>query len=355
MGTMYGSDATFLGVARADQKDPSAYMEADVLIVGAPFDGGTTYRAGARFGPHAIRTTDYMPLNGTRPHLSLGLDPLRDQWVVDIGDVLMVPGEIEASLQRLEQAVSDIVQLGALPVVLGGDHSISLADVNGVAAHYGAGRLGLVHFDAHSDAAESSYGSRLGHGTWVRRLVEAEAVRGDEIVQIGHRNGGSRRGRAWRDAHGIRAYEMREIGRRGLDTCLDEAVDRLARECDAVFLSIDLDAVDPAFAPGIGTPEPGGLTSRQLLDAVERLGLELPLAGVDVAELAPPYDGPGQITASLANRVVLEILAASCRRRKDGLVRRGSGSEPLDTARADGGNCEVDSARADIREEAERR
>src|SRR5205814_642403 len=126
-----------------------------------------------------------------------------------------------------------------------------------------------------------------------------------------HRNGGSSRGGAWRKARGIRAYEMREIGRRGLDVCLDEAISSLASECEAVFLSIDLDAVDPAFAPGIGTPEPGGLTSRQLLDAVGRLSLELRLAGVDVAELTPPYDGPGQITACLANRLVLEALAGS--------------------------------------------
>src|SRR5205807_1406144 len=129
-----------------DALDPRSYAGADVLIVGAPFDGGTSHRPGARFGPHAIRTTDYLPLNGSRPHLGMGVDPLIDLRVLDGGDVLMPAGEIERSLYRLEQVVGDAVGNGVFPLVLGGDHSIGLPDVTGVARHHPHGRLGLVHF-----------------------------------------------------------------------------------------------------------------------------------------------------------------------------------------------------------------
>ena len=316
MKTMYGGGDTFAGVKSADALDPRSYAGADVLIVGAPFDGGTSHRPGARFGPHAIRTTDYLPLNGSRPHLGMGVDPLIDLRVLDGGDVLMPAGEIERSLYRLEQVVGDAVGKGVFPLVLGGDHSIGLPDVTGAARHHPHGRLGLVHFDAHSDAAENHFGSALGHGTWVRRLVEADVVPGERIVQIGQRNVGSPAGSKWRLDHGIRSYEMGELVKRGIDACLDEVFAVLAGACDAVFLSIALDVVDPAFAPAVSTPEPGGITSRELLDAAARCALELPLAATDVVELAPPYDGPAQATALLANRLALEVLSAVCLRRR---------------------------------------
>ena len=281
---------------------------------GLPLTGARRIVRARASGPQALRTTDYLPLNGSRPHLAFDVDPLRDQRVVDIGDVPMLPGEIEQSLHRLEQAVTEIAQLGALPVILGGDHSISLADVKGVARHYAEGRFSLVHFDAHSDTAV--WALRISPRTWDLGTASARdrLHPGDNIVQIGDRNGGSPTGRAWRRQQGIHGYEVLDVDQRGLDTCLEEAIVILSQQSDAVFLSIDLDAVDPAFAPGVGTPEPGGLTSRQLLHAVGRLASELPLAGIDVAELSPPYDGPGQITAYLANRIVLEALAAFCRR-----------------------------------------
>ena len=126
-------------------------------IVGAPFDGGTSHRPGARFGPQAIRFTDYLAHDGMRPHLALGVDPLTELPVVDAGDVQMLPGEIEKSLGRLEQAVTAISRTGCLPVVLGGDHSITFPDATGVARHVGWGRLALVHFDAHADTANTQY------------------------------------------------------------------------------------------------------------------------------------------------------------------------------------------------------
>jgi len=129
---MYGPDVTFLGVPAADLSQPSTYAGADVIIIGAPYDGGTSHRPGARFGPLAIRTTDYLPYDGSRPHLALGVDPLADLRVVDVGDVEMPGGEIEKSMARLEEAVQQSASSGAVPVVLGGDHTIAWPDVTGL-------------------------------------------------------------------------------------------------------------------------------------------------------------------------------------------------------------------------------
>jgi agmatinase len=315
MPVMYGPDVTFLGVPRASLEEPASIAGAGAVIVGAPFDGGTSHRPGARFGPQAIRTTDYLGHDGARPHLALGVDALRSLRVVDAGDVLMPPGEIEPALARLEAAVAQVATAGAVPVVLGGDHTIALPDVTGVARHLGFGRVAVVHFDAHADTADTQAGSLLGHSTPMRRLVQSGAARGDRFLQIGLRGYWPPPDvLAWMAEQGMRWFEMTEVVERGLDACLDEAFELATRDCDAVFVSVDVDVVDPGMAPGTGTPEPGGLTSRQLLDAVRRCALELPVAGLDVVELAPPYDSPGEITAHLANRVVLEALSGIAKR-----------------------------------------
>lgn len=322
---MYGPDLTFLGVARCDLADPGSYAGAEVVVVGAPFDGGTSNRPGARFGPAAIRQACYLPHDGSRPSLALRTDGLRDLRVVDAGDVRMHPGEIELSIAALEQAVYAVASAGAIPVVLGGDHTIALPDATGVARHHGTGRVSMVHFDAHADTGEQMYGSLYGHGTPMRRLIESGAVRGDRFLQIGLRGYWPEpETLAWMAGRRMRAYEMTELTARGLDECLDEAFAIATDDCDGVFLSVDVDVVDPGSAPGTGTPEPGGLTARQLLDAVRRCGYELPVVGMDVVEVSPPYDSAG-VTAYLANRVVLEALSAIARRRQD-----AAGGRPWD-------------------------
>jgi agmatinase len=317
-GNMYGPDATFLGVPSADLEDVSSYETAAAIILGAPFDGGTSHRPGCRFGPQAIRLTDYLPHDGSRPHLALGVDPLIELGVVDAGDVVMPSGDTELSLKRLEDAVARVCESGAVPIVLGGDHTIALPDVTGVARSKGWGKVSVIHFDAHADTGDTQFGSLHGHGTPMRRLIESGATRGDRFIQVGLRGYWPEpETLAWMADRDMRSYEMSEVVSRGLDACLTEASIRATDECDGVFLSIDVDVVDPGMAPGTGTPEPGGLTGRQLLDAVRRLACELPIWGVDVVEVSPPYDH-AEVTAYLANRVVLEVLSGiAWRRRKD--------------------------------------
>lgn len=315
IGNLYGPDATYLGVPAADLDDAPSWESASAVVIGAPFDGGTSHRPGARFGPQAIRLADYLPHDGHRPHLALDVDPLVELGVVDVGDVEMPSGDTELSLQRLEAAVHRISTAGAVPVVLGGDHTIALPDATGVARHVGWGRVSMIHFDAHADTGDTQFGSLHGHGTPMRRLIESGAVRGDRFLQLGLRGYWPEpETLAWMADQRMRSFEMTEVVERGLDECLASAFEIAMDDCDGVFLSVDVDVVDPGMAPGTGTPEPGGLTGRQLLDAVRRIAMELPLVGVDVVEVSPPYDN-AEVTAYLGNRVVLEALSGLAWRR----------------------------------------
>src|SRR5690349_3201185 len=257
-GAMYGPDLTFLGVPPCDLGEPSTFADADVVIIGAPFDGGTSHRPGTRFGPQAMRQACYLPFDGSRPSLALRVDALRDLRVLDAGDVEMFSGDVERSLAALESAVYAVAAAGAIPIILGGDHSIALPDATGCARHHGLGRVSLVHFDAHADTGNMEFGSLYGHGQPMRRLIESGAVRGDRFLQIGLR--GYWPGPEtldWMAAQRMRSYEMTEVVARGLDECLTEAFEIAVSDCTGVFLSVDVDVVDPGMAPGTGTPEPG--------------------------------------------------------------------------------------------------
>lgn len=315
IGNMYGPDFTFLGVEKCDLSKPETFAGADIVIVGAPFDGGTSHRSGAKFGPQAIRGADYLPHDGSRPHMALRTDGLKDLKVLDAGDLAMLSGDTEGALALLERATELITRSGAIPVILGGDHTIAAGDVTGVARVKGWGRVSMIHFDAHADTGEDHFGALHGHGTPMRRLIESGAVRGDRFLQLGLRGyWPDPVTLAWMAEQKMKSYEMTEIHHRGLTTVMDEAFGILTDECEGVFLSVDIDVVDPGMAPGTGTPEPGGLTSRELLEAVRRICLELPIVGIDVVEVAPAYDS-SEITAYLANRVVLEALSAIAKRR----------------------------------------
>lgn len=313
---MYGPNFTFLGVPACDLDRPETYAEADVVILGAPVDSGTSHRSGAKFGPQAIRSGDYLPHDGERPHLALRIDGLKELNVCDAGDLLMPGGDLVASLDVLAKATEKLSREGKIPVVLGGDHSIASADVLGIARHRGMGKISMIHFDAHADTGDTQFGALVGHGTPMRRLIDSGAVRGDRFLQMGLRGYWPEPETLdWMRDQGMRSYEMTEIGERGMKAVMDESFVTLTDQCDGVFLSVDIDVVDPGMAPGTGTPEPGGMTSRELLHAVRRICLELPIVGMDIVEVSPPYDS-ADITAILANRVVLEALSAIAKRKR---------------------------------------
>ncbi len=316
-GSQFGPNYTFLGVPECDLDDLATYSNADVVIVGAPFDGGTSYRSGARFGPQALRAACYLEHDGSRPSLAMRVDGLKDLKVVDAGDVELYSGDAARSCADLEVEIEKIANTGAIPLVLGGDHTITWPDATGVARARGWGKISVIHFDAHADTGDITFGSLIGHGQPMRRLIESGAVRGDRFLQIGLRGYWPEpETLGWMAEQGMRSYEMTEIVTRGLTACLSEAFKIALSDCDGIFLSVDIDVCDPGFAPGTGTPEPGGLSARELLDAVRRICYELPVVGMDIVEVSPPFDH-ADITALLGNRVVLEALSAIARRRKD--------------------------------------
>ncbi len=308
----FTSRASFSGVPARPIADLG---NAGVVILGAPFDWGASHRPGARFGPKAIREVGYLGFDGARPHLPTGIDALETLNVVDAGDIMMPIGYIEQSLDRIAEAVATVARSGAVPIVLGGDHTITFPNARAVAEVHG--RVALVHFDAHADTgATAATGMLLGHGTPMRRPIESGAVPGHRFVQIGLR--GYWPGPetvAWMKEQRMRTFLMSEIVERGLRNVVEDAVAYALEDADSVFLSVDIDVVDPGMAPATGTPEPGGLTSRELLDTLRRLGKELPVVGADIVEVSPPYDGPGEVTAYLANRCVLEILNGMAERK----------------------------------------
>lgn len=303
----FAARSTFLGVPARRLDDLG---DGRVVILGAPFDWGTSYRPGARFGPAAIRNADYGAMDGYRPHLPTGIDPLGELGVVDIGDVYVVPGDMETSISRIADTVETVARAGKVPVVLGGDHTITWPNAMGVARVHGFGKVALVHFDAHADTGYLQNGSLYGHGTPMRRLIESGAVPGHRFVQIGLRGYWPEPDVVeWMKTQRMKSFRMDQIQEQGLDAVVDEAVASATEgSIEGVFISVDIDVVDPGLAPGTGTPEPGGLTSRELLDSVRRISRETRVLGADIVEVSPPYDGRGEQTAYLANRVVLEVL-----------------------------------------------
>jgi len=298
--------------------EPSGLGGVDVAIVGAPVDETVSYRPGARFGPRAIRLGD-VGGGPSRPNMDLGVDPFEVLAVVDYGDAEVIPADQARSHEAIKRAVGEICAAGAVPIVLGGDHSIAHPDVGAVAAHLKPAELGLVHFDAHADNVPSLYGVTRSHGTPMRLLVEEGSLRGDHIIQVGLRGyWPDPEDFEWARQQGFRWHLMEEISERGMDAVMDDVI-REAGEFDHMFLSFDIDVCDPGFAPGTGTPEPGGITAREALRAVRLLAWEVGFSGMEVVEVSPPYD-QSEITAFLANRVVLEALS--------GLALRKLGREP---------------------------
>jgi agmatinase len=274
----------------------------DAAAVGIPFDTATSFRAGARFGPEAIRSASVL----LRPfHPGFGIDLLEKLSVVDYGDLPVAPGDTLETYRRVEEALAPVVEAGVFPLCLGGDHSVTLAELRVVARAHGP--LALVQLDAHSDTWEAYFGQRYFHGTTFKRAVEEGLVDASASVQAGMR--GSLYGAADLDASrdlGYRVVPADELRSLGPEGFAGEVRSRVGERL--VFLSFDVDFLDPAYAPGTGTPEIAGFTTQEAVELLRSLrGLRL--AGCDVVEVSPPYDGPGQPTALAAANVLWELLA----------------------------------------------
>lgn len=290
----------------------------DVAVLGAPVDESVGTRPGARFGPRAIRLAD----DGSGPaearrHLDSGVHPFRTLRVLDVGDVAVTAGDPAANLQLVEETVTAIAGRRAVPVVLGGDHSLARATIGGLITGSDDTPY-VVQFDAHTDTGAPGPGrSSWNHGTPMFRLVDEDLLPGDRLLQVGLRGAwpGDQE-LEWAREAGVRWWTARDVRRAGMATVLDQVLDAIPPAAP-VWISFDIDAVDPAFAPGTGTPEPGGLTSWEALDAVFELASQRALAGFEIVEVSPPYD-QAEITAILGNRLVFECLAGMARRRDAG-------------------------------------
>jgi agmatinase len=295
--------------------DPAELHGFDVAIVGAPFDDGTSFRPGARFGPRAIRTAEDVGGPSARPHMVLGLDPFAELRVVDHGDVEATPGDLATSHRRLCDTLTGVLAAGAVPVVLGGDHSLTAPTLQALANRFGPDGYAVLHLDTHADTGADTFGVANTHGTPFRRGVTEGFLRGRHVVQIGLRGTWPTPPEfAWMREHGFRWHTMDEVEDRGLPAVVAEAVAAVREQAPRVYLTVDIDVLDPAFAPGTGTPEPGGLTTRELLRAVRTIAAAVDLCAMDVVEVSPPYD-PAGVTALAAQRVVLEALSGLALRR----------------------------------------
>jgi agmatinase len=298
-----------------DQEDLRA-GGVDVAVLGAPMDSGSGQR-GAALGPQAIRAAErYVPLPALfANHLHVRVQPFQALTVVDYGDAPVDPFSIEASMEPIRQVVREVAETGAVPVVLGGDHSILWPDAAAIADVYGAGRVGVVHFDAHPDCASDDLGHHVTHGTPIRRLIEDEHIPGRNFVQVGLRGYYPDDGLLdWMRDQGLRSHFMAEVERDGLDAVVERAVGEALDGPEHLYLSFDIDVLDPAYAPGTGSPEPGGFTTREVFPIVRRLCHEAHVVGFEVVEVAPALD-PTYATALNANRLVMEAITGLAMRR----------------------------------------
>ncbi len=295
----YAGLLTYSGLPYTE--DPAELAGVDVAVVGAPTDDLVSDRPGTRYGPRAIRAASCPP----GPHLEAKVDWSEVLTVVDFGDAPVVPSDPAWTHRAIETTVRQILDAGVLPVILGGDHSITEPEVRAVAAVHGP--VGLVHFDTHTDTGEEVFGVEVSHGTPMYRLVRDGHVDSARYVQIGLRGywpGEKEFG--WQAEHGITSLFMHDVRDRGIRQIVEEAIAIVGD--GPTFLTVDVDVLDPAFAPGTGTPEPGGMTSIDLLWACRTLAARLRLVGMDVVEVIPTAPGSSDITALVAERVVRETL-----------------------------------------------
>lgn len=315
----YGVVRTYCGVPIAHTREEMA--AADVAILGAPFDEGVSYRPGTRFGPQAIREAEDINRTGDRPSMHAGIDPLAALRIVDWGDIDVIASDLPRSHALLAEAVGAALAADTLPIVLGGDHSLAHAMLAAMAERFGPDGYSVIHFDTHADTGVDAEGEPP-HGTPFRAAIERGHLRGGNIMQIGLR--GTWPGPdlfQWMREQGMRWATMEEVEDRGVGTVVADAIAFARGRAPRTYLSVDIDVLDPAYAPGTGTPEPGGMTTRELLRAVRDVATAVDLAAMDLVEVSPPYDHAA-ITAMAGHRVVLEALNGIALRRSGRTAER---------------------------------
>ena len=299
------SNATFL-------KAPLASATSEIVLAGVCWDGSTTNRAGARHGPAGIRRASHMLCDGEHPVFNLS--PLEPKFhFADAGDLMLPNTSLERMREVMVPMVSSLLKRHHHAVFLGGDHSITLPILRAYRAHYGV-PLAVLHFDAHCDTWVDHFGEPSGHGTWVYEAIQEGLVVKECFWQVGIRSAGNREAREYVKSVGGAIFGAREL--RGLEnkvqlaSMLKQIRDRhKSHGSPPVYLSLDIDCLDPAFAPGTGTPEPGGLTTNQVLTILEELVPDMPFVGADFVEVSPPYDH-AEITSLAASHFCWTYLSA---------------------------------------------
>ena len=277
----------------------------DVAIVGVPHDCGTTYRPGTRFGPQGIRRISalYTPYN-----YEMGVD-LREQITLcDVGDIFTIPANNEKSFDQISKGIAPVFSSGAFPIILGGDHSIGFPTVRGVCRHLGDKKVGIIHFDRHVDTQEIDLDERMHTCPWFHATNMANAP-AENLVQLGI--GGwqvPREGVKVCRERGTNVLTVTDITEMGLEAAAQYAIERATDGTDCVYISFDIDCIDAGFVPGTGWPEPGGLMPREALKLLELIVRNVPVCGLEIVEVSPPYD-ISDMTSLMATRVICDTMA----------------------------------------------
>jgi len=286
-------------------EDVNRVGEFDVAIVGVPHDSGTTYRPGTRFGPQGIRRISalYTPYN-----YEMGVD-LREQITLcDVGDIFTIPANNEKSFDQISKGIAHVFASGAFPIILGGDHSIGFPTLRGVCRHLGDKKVGIIHFDRHVDTQEIDLDERMHTCPWFHATNMANAP-AHNLVQLGI--GGwqvPREGVKICRERGTNVLTVTDICEMGLEAAAQFAIERATDGTDCVYISFDIDCIDAGFVPGTGWPEPGGLLPREALKLLELIVRNVPVCGLELVEVSPPYD-ISDMTSLMACRVICDTMA----------------------------------------------
>ncbi|ACT60398.1 agmatinase family protein [Hirschia baltica] len=340
-----GGIATFAGAPIAMYPDDLIAGNVDVAIVGAPLDMGSYYR-GQKFGPMAMRNSY---ATGARIDMNTMVNPSKELNIVDYGDIAIDNMSTELSVLHVRERIKEIAETGTIPFIVGGDHSLEYPDIAGLADVHGKASFGVVHFDSHFDAGKDSP-HFLSHGQPVYRAVKEGHVLGENYIQVGLRGGWpGPEGFEWMRNNGVRYHTMPEVEKKGWDAVMKQALAEAREDGKKLFISFDVDVLDPAFIPGTGTPVPGGLTMREAIPIVRGLCAENDMVGFELVELAPEQD-PTYRSALNANFIMQACLTGIAMRKKG--ITDGSYLSELTTehmqpeagikAKAEGLNEEID-------------